>query len=74
MNGSMDMMVVPHDDGAVEVFAPGQLPAGAVAVNARFIKVSGPGLVAAPNGKLTAEQYQDWVSGLQAQGYHVTPR
>jgi hypothetical protein len=70
----MDMMVVPHDDGTVEVIAPGQLPAGAVAVNARFINVSGPGLVAPPNGRLTAQQYQDWVARLQTQGYSVTAR
>ena len=74
MNGSMDMMVVPHDDGTVEVFGPGQLPAGAVAVNARFINVRGPCLVAPPNGRLTAQQYQDWIARLQTQGYQVAER
>ncbi len=74
MNGSMDFMVVPYDDGAVELFAPGQFPAGEVVANAAIINVSGPGLPAAPNGRLIAQQYQEWVSRLQAQGYRVTAR
>jgi len=27
-SGYIEFMVVPHSDGTVEVFAPGQLPAG----------------------------------------------
>ena len=41
--GYIDLMVVPHSDSTVEVFAPGQLPAGTALANPRMIRLSGPG-------------------------------
>jgi hypothetical protein len=71
-SGYIEFMVVPHSDGTVEVFAPGQLPAGTIVVNLRIIRVSGPGLVAPPQGRQTAQQFQEFRARLQSQDYQVT--
>lgn len=69
--GYVDLMVVPHSDGTVEVFAPGQFPAGTMVTKPRMIRVAGPGLVAPPQGRQTAQQFQEWRARLESQGYQV---
>ena len=72
MPGSIKLMVVPHHD-SVEVFAPGQLTPGTVVVDASFIEVAGPEPVSPPIGRLTLQEYQDWLSSLRKRGFSLLP-
>ena len=70
--GYVDLMVVAHSDGTLEVFAPGQLLAGTAVANPRMIRVAGLALIAPPRGRQTAQQYKEWPERLESQGYQVT--
>lgn len=70
----LDVMIVSHPDGNVEVITPGSLPAGGFSTNSRFVTISGSGIPTAPKGRMSQQQYQDWLAKLQSQGFQVTDK
>lgn len=68
---SIDLLVITHENGELEVFAPGQLPVGAIIANPRKLNISSPGMISTPRGRQSAAQFDSWVENLKKTGFAI---
>jgi len=79
-NTTVELSVQSFSDGTVEILGEGSHPVADV-VNttepqpyeqaSSALRVSGPGPVTPPPGRLSVSQYQEWIDRLRSQGYTV---
>lgn len=68
---TMDLLVVAKEDGTMEIYAPGQLPFGAMIKNPQQLNISGPSHIFPPTGPQTVQEVERWLDNLKASGFTI---